>query len=116
MIYNYSLLKDLPQFMNLDAENQEMIIEKLINYYLKKIKKLNNEKKIKDKYYDIQEVTDYFSYLYNKKLSEKEKNRYSVIEDCGETIADDLIDKIFLDNNRKVELPYSNHLYYTIFS
>ena len=60
VLYNYSLLNNLPECIKLDKNTQKQIIEDTINYYLTKIESLNMDD-IEKKYYDIQEVTDYFS-------------------------------------------------------
>jgi len=60
---------------------------------------------IEKKYYDIQEVTDYFSYSFNKKLKEKDKHIFNEIEDNGECIADDLIKKLFMKDDRNIKAP-----------
>ena len=76
VLYNYSLLNNHPECIKLDQNTQKQIIEDTINYYLTKIESLNMDD-IEKKYYDIQEVTDYFSYSFNKKL--KEKDRYQTV-------------------------------------
>lgn len=106
VLYNYNLFQHLPENLNSTKDSQEIVIENIINYYLSEIDKLNNaEKKLKEKYHDIQEIIDYFSCVNDKKLNEKLKNKYSVIEDNGECIADDLINKLFLKDKRKLALP-----------
>ena len=56
VLYNYSLLNNLPECIKLDKNTQKQIIEDTINYYLTKIESLNMDD-IEKKYYDIQEVT-----------------------------------------------------------
>ena len=104
VLYNYSLLNNLPECIKLDKNTQKQIIEYTINYYLTKIESLNMDD-IEKKYYDIQEVTDYFSYSFNKKLKEKDKHIFNEIEDNGECIADDLIKKLFMKDDRNIKAP-----------
>ena len=104
VLYNYSLLNNLPECIKLDKNTQKQIIEDTINYYLTKIESLNMDD-IEKKYYDIQEVTDYFSYSFNKKLKEKDKHIFNEIEDNGECIADDLIKKLFMKDDRNIKAP-----------
>ena len=80
VLCNYSLLNNLPECIKLDKNTQKQIIEDTINYYLTKIESLNMDD-IEKKYYDIQEVTDYFSYSFNKKLKEKDKHIFNEIEE-----------------------------------
>lgn len=106
LLYNYNLFKSLPKNFILNEDEREKIIENIINYYLKKISELNkNEAKIKNEYHNIQEVIDYFSYLNDFNINEKQKNSYSIIEDNGECIADDLISKLFINDKRKITFP-----------
>lgn len=106
LLYNYNLFKSLPKNFILNEDEREKIIENIINYYLKKISELNkNEAKIKNEYHNIQEVIDYFSYLNDSNINEKQKNSYSIIEDNGECIADDLISKLFINDKRKITFP-----------
>lgn len=106
LLYNYNLFKSLPKNFILNEDKREKIIENIINYYLKKISELNkNEAKIKNEYHNIQEVIDYFSYLNDFNINEKQKNSYSIIEDNGECIADDLISKLFINDKRKITFP-----------
>ena len=88
ILYNYSLLNNLPRYTKLDKNIQKQVIENTINYYLTKIKELNKDN-IEKKYYDIQEITD----------------RFCVIEDNGECIADDLIVKLFMNEDRILNTP-----------
>lgn len=106
LLYNYNLFKSLPKNFILNEDEREKIIENIINYYLKKISELNkNEAKIKNEYHNIQEVIDYFSYLNDFNINEKQKNSYSIIEDNGECIADNLISKLFINDKRKITFP-----------
>lgn len=104
VLYNNSLLNNLPEYIKLDKDTQKQITEDTINYYLTKIESLNMDD-IEKNYYDIQEVTDYFSYSFNKKLTEKDKSRFNEVEDNGECIADDLIRKLFMKDDRKIKAP-----------
>lgn len=104
ILYNYSLLNNLPSYTKLDKNIQKQVIENTINYYLTKIKELNKDN-IEKKYYDIQEITDYFSYSFNKNIDKKETDRFCVIEDNGESIADDLIVKLFMNEDRILNIP-----------
>lgn len=104
ILYNYSLLNNLPSYTKLDKNIQKQVIENTINYYLTKIKELNKDN-IEKKYYDIQEITDYFSYSFNNNIDKKETDRFCVIEDNGECIADDLIVKLFMNEDRMLNTP-----------
>lgn len=85
VLYNYSLLNNLPECIKLDKNTQKQIIEDTINYYLTKIESLNMDD-IEKKYYDIQEVTDYFSYSFNKKLKEKDKHIFNEIKESNKAL------------------------------
>lgn len=104
ILYNNSLLNNLPEYIKLDKDTQKQITEDTINYYLTKIESLKMDD-IEKNYYDIQEVTDYFSYSFNKKLTKKDKSRFNEVEDNGECIADDLIRKLFMKDDRKIKAP-----------
>ena len=43
ILYNYSLLNNLPSYTKLDKNIQKQVIENTINYYLTKIKELNKD-------------------------------------------------------------------------
>lgn len=105
ILYNYSMLNNLPKYTELDENMQKQIIEDTINYYLTKIKSLNKKEDIEKDYHDIQEVLDYFSYLHNKNINKEDQDRFCVIEDNGECIADDLICKLFMSGDRKINSP-----------
>lgn len=62
---------------------------------------MNNYNLIKDNNYDIDEILDFFSYS-NK---QDNKNKYYVVEDSADYIVDDLLNKLFRNDNRKLNLP-----------
>ena len=62
---------------------------------------MNNYNLIKDNNYNIEEVLDFFSYSHKQ----DNDNKYYVIEDSAEYIVDDLLNKLFRNDNRKLKLP-----------
>ena len=101
IVYHYELLDVIPNFNNKSSKEQKQIIEDTINFYLSEIKKMNNYNLIKDNNYNIEEVLDFFSYSHKQ----DNDNKYYVIEDSAEYIVDDLLNKLFRNDNRKLKLP-----------
>ena len=101
IVYHYELLDVIPDFNKKNSKEKKQIIEYTINFYLSKIKKMNNYNLIKDNNYDIDEILDFFSYS-NK---QDNKNKYYVVEDSADYIVDDLLNKLFRNDNRKLNLP-----------
>ena len=62
---------------------------------------MNNYNLIKDNNYDIDEVLDFFSYSYKQ----DNENKYYVVEDSADYVVDDLLNKLFKNDNRKLNLP-----------
>ena len=56
IVYHYELLDVIPDFNKKNSKEQKQIIEDTINFYLSKIKKMNNYNLIKDNNYDIKIV------------------------------------------------------------
>lgn len=101
IVYHYELLDVIPNFNNKSSKEQKQIIEDTINFYLSEIKEMNNYNLIKDNNYNIEEVLDFFSYSHKQ----DNDNKYYVIEDSAEYIVDDLLNKLFRNDNRKLKLP-----------
>ena len=101
IVYHYELLDVIPNFNNKSSKEQKQIIEDTINFYLSEIKEMNNYNLIKDNNYNIEEVLDFFSYS----RKQDNDNKYYVIEDSAEYIVDDLLNKLFRNDNRKLKLP-----------
>ena len=101
IVYHYELLDVIPNFNNKSSKEQKQIIEDTINFYLSEIKEMNNYNLIKDNNYNIEEVLDFFSYSHKQ----DNDNKYYVIEDSAEYIVDDLLNKLFRNDNRKLNLP-----------
>ena len=111
MVYYYELLDVIPDFKQKDSEEQKKIIEDTINFYLSEIKKMNNYDLIKKKNNEIEKVEDFFSYS-NKKISEEEcckyknsNDKFYIVEDNADYVVDNLINKLFRTDSRKLNLP-----------
>lgn len=101
IVYHYELLDVIPDFNKKSSKEQKQIIEDTINFYLSEIKEMNNYNLIKDNNYNIEEVLDFFSYSYKQ----DNENKYYVVEDSAEYVVDDLLNKLFRNDNRKLNLP-----------
>lgn len=101
IVYHYELLDVIPDFNKKSSKEQKQIIEDTINFYLSEIKEMNNYNLIKDNNYNIEEVLDFFSYSHKQ----DNDNKYYVIEDSAEYVVDDLLNKLFRNDNRKLNLP-----------
>lgn len=89
-------LEDLIQIIDrLDKSQRDQVCSIMINNQLEKLKSLTMEQ-FKNISRDVDEITDYYA-------SKKEK--FDVVIEEGDTIANDIIFKVIGRNGRKIDLP-----------
>ena len=89
-------LEDLIQIIDrLDKSQRDQVCSIMINNQLEKLKSLTMEQ-FKNISRDVDEITDYYA-------SKKEK--FDVVIEEGDTIANDILFKVIGRNGRKIDLP-----------
>lgn len=103
--YHYDLVELFNEVNTLSKKDQNIVYEKLINDYLKKIKDIDSNMVFdREQEREIDDITDFFDYDYSL-----ENNKYVYkYGDCieeAENIVKDFISKLFNQKGRTLTLP-----------
>lgn len=98
--YRYYLDELLSEINNLSGDELEIVIEELINDYLKKLKSISNKNNFEKVSRKVDEVLDFFNFSKGENVEE-----IGDITAEAEDVACELYFKTIGENGRKIELP-----------
>ena len=80
----------------LPIEDKDKVVSIIINNQLQKLKNTLTIKKYKEIIRDVDEITDYYA---------SKKEDFDVVIEEGDNVSNDILLKVFGNNDRKIELP-----------